>query len=194
MVLNFRCVAGEAPKTPIRPVEPKAPLLPYDVPSETDLPPGVSLEEAVEEALRAKTAYTEANIQLNELINEWSGAPKVLSHDSITFPDLELREAEWTREQAFIAYRKAYVISAMAVHQEQMRRYAEAQAEYKKALHRYEDKLEDYRQARMDRTADQKLIGECLYGGRLTDAHTQIANALAWFALEEVARAVVIDE
>lgn len=87
MVLNFRCVAGEAPKTPIRPVEPKAPLLPYDVPSETDLPPGVSLEEAVEEALRAKTAYTEANIQLNELINEWSGAPKVLSHDSITFPD-----------------------------------------------------------------------------------------------------------
>ena len=46
----------------------------------------------------------------------------------------------------------------------------------------------------MDRTADKKLIGECLYGGRLTDAHTQIANALAWFALEEVARAVVIDE
>ena len=32
-------------------------------------------------------------------------------------------------------------------------------------------------------------IGRCLYGGRLTDEDVQVANALAWFAAEEVARA-----
>ena len=32
-------------------------------------------------------------------------------------------------------------------------------------------------------------VGRCLYGGRLTDDDTQVANALAWFAAEEVARA-----
>lgn len=31
--------------------------------------------------------------------------------------------------------------------------------------------------------------GRCIYGGRLTDEDTNVANALAWFALEEVARA-----
>ena len=33
-------------------------------------------------------------------------------------------------------------------------------------------------------------IARCLYGGRLREEDTQVANALAWFALEEVARAV----
>ena len=32
-------------------------------------------------------------------------------------------------------------------------------------------------------------IARCIYGGRLTDDDTQVANALAWFAGEEVARA-----
>lgn len=32
-------------------------------------------------------------------------------------------------------------------------------------------------------------VSRCLYGGRLTDDDTQVANALAWFAGEEVARA-----
>lgn len=32
-------------------------------------------------------------------------------------------------------------------------------------------------------------IARCLYGGRLTDDDDTVANALAWFALEEVARA-----
>jgi hypothetical protein len=36
-------------------------------------------------------------------------------------------------------------------------------------------------------------VSRCLYGGRLTDDDTQVANALAWFAAEEVARAVVND-
>jgi hypothetical protein len=31
-------------------------------------------------------------------------------------------------------------------------------------------------------------IGACLYGGKLTDDTTQIENALAWFAAEEVCR------
>jgi hypothetical protein len=31
-------------------------------------------------------------------------------------------------------------------------------------------------------------IARCLYGGRLTDEDTDVANALAWFALEEVAQ------
>jgi hypothetical protein len=32
-------------------------------------------------------------------------------------------------------------------------------------------------------------IARCLYGGRVTDDDTTVANALAWFAGEEVARA-----
>lgn len=32
-------------------------------------------------------------------------------------------------------------------------------------------------------------IARCLYGGRITDADTAVANALCWFACEEVARA-----
>jgi hypothetical protein len=36
---------------------------------------------------------------------------------------------------------------------------------------------------------EKASIARCLYGGRLTDDDTQVANALAWFALEEVARA-----
>ncbi len=32
-------------------------------------------------------------------------------------------------------------------------------------------------------------IARCLYGARLTDEDTEVANALAWFAGEEVARA-----
>ena len=31
-------------------------------------------------------------------------------------------------------------------------------------------------------------IGVCLYGGRLSDNTTQVENALAWFAAEEVCR------
>jgi len=31
-------------------------------------------------------------------------------------------------------------------------------------------------------------VSRCLYGGRLTDNDTDVANALAWFALEEVGR------
>jgi hypothetical protein len=33
-------------------------------------------------------------------------------------------------------------------------------------------------------------IGQVLYGAQLREAHTQVANGLAWFALEEVARAM----
>jgi hypothetical protein len=32
-------------------------------------------------------------------------------------------------------------------------------------------------------------IGRCLYGARLTEDDTEVANALSWFAGEEVARA-----
>lgn len=32
-------------------------------------------------------------------------------------------------------------------------------------------------------------VSRCLYGGHLTDDDTDVANALAWYALEEVARA-----
>jgi hypothetical protein len=35
----------------------------------------------------------------------------------------------------------------------------------------------------------KRSIAWCLYGGRLGDDDTYVANALAWFALEEVARA-----
>lgn len=36
-------------------------------------------------------------------------------------------------------------------------------------------------------------VSRCLYGGRLTDEDTIVANALAWFAAEEVARAMTED-
>lgn len=38
----------------------------------------------------------------------------------------------------------------------------------------------------------KESIGRCLYGGKLTDSHadTTVENALAWFALEETARAL----
>ena len=35
----------------------------------------------------------------------------------------------------------------------------------------------------------RESIARCLFGGRLTDADTEVANALAWYAGEEVARA-----
>jgi hypothetical protein len=41
----------------------------------------------------------------------------------------------------------------------------------------------------MDPAEREAAIARCLYGGRTTDADTQVANALAWFAGEEVARA-----
>lgn len=34
----------------------------------------------------------------------------------------------------------------------------------------------------------KESIARCLYGGRITDNDTHVANALAWFAAEEVAR------
>lgn len=36
----------------------------------------------------------------------------------------------------------------------------------------------------------EEEVGRVLYGARVTENDTQVANALAWFALEEVARAV----
>ena len=36
-------------------------------------------------------------------------------------------------------------------------------------------------------------VGRCLYGGRLTDDDVQVANALTWFAAEEVAQAFMED-
>lgn len=35
----------------------------------------------------------------------------------------------------------------------------------------------------------RESIGRCVYGGKLTDDDDTVANALAWFAAEEVARA-----
>ena len=35
----------------------------------------------------------------------------------------------------------------------------------------------------------RESIARCLFGGRLTDEDTEVANALAWYAAEEVARA-----
>lgn len=40
----------------------------------------------------------------------------------------------------------------------------------------------------------KRSIGRCLYGGRVTEEDTQVANALAWFAGEEVARAFEEEE
>jgi len=39
----------------------------------------------------------------------------------------------------------------------------------------------------------KKSVAKCLYGGRLNDDDDTVANALAWFALEEVARAACDD-
>lgn len=39
----------------------------------------------------------------------------------------------------------------------------------------------------------QPSVSRCLYGGRLTDADNEVANALAWFALEEIGRALAND-
>lgn len=47
------------------------------------------------------------------------------------------------------------------------------------------------RRARLDEYVES--VSRCLYGGRLTDEDTTVANALAWFALEEVARALTDD-
>ena len=33
-------------------------------------------------------------------------------------------------------------------------------------------------------------VGQVVYGARLTDEHTTVANALAWYAVEEIARAM----
>lgn len=44
-----------------------------------------------------------------------------------------------------------------------------------------------------DDAETRESIGRCLYGGRLTDDDTKAENALAWFALEEVARALADD-
>lgn len=40
-----------------------------------------------------------------------------------------------------------------------------------------------------DDSETRESAARCLFGGRLTDDDTQVANALAWFAGEEVARA-----
>ena len=57
-----------------------------------------------------------------------------------------------------------------------------------------------YREAKDSHYKEQEVlreyapgVGRCLYGGRLTDDDTQVANALAWFAAEEVARAFMED-
>ena len=44
-----------------------------------------------------------------------------------------------------------------------------------------------------DDAETRESIGRCLYGGRTTDEDTQVQNALAWFAAEEVAR-LICDE
>ena len=33
-------------------------------------------------------------------------------------------------------------------------------------------------------------VGQVVYGARLTDEHTAVANALTWYAVEEIARAM----
>ena len=57
-----------------------------------------------------------------------------------------------------------------------------------------------YRKAKDSHYKEQEVlreytpsVGRCLYGGRLTDDDVQVANALAWFAAEEVARAFAED-
>jgi hypothetical protein len=66
--------------------------------------------------------------------------------------------------------------------------------ETKEALAKYHDQLDYFRTALHDRATDQRLVGQMIYGGPIREEHTQVCNGLAWFAAEEVARAVVIDE
>ena len=66
--------------------------------------------------------------------------------------------------------------------------------ETKEALAKYHDQLDYFRTALHDRATDQRLVGQMIYGGPVREEHTQVCNGLAWFAAEEVARAVVIDE
>jgi hypothetical protein len=40
-----------------------------------------------------------------------------------------------------------------------------------------------------DDAETRESIARCLFGGRLRESDTEVANALAWFAGEEVARA-----
>ena len=51
------------------------------------------------------------------------------------------------------------------------------------------DMVGNFNCLRSDKRESMPSISRCLYGGRLTDDDTIVANALAWFALEEIARA-----
>lgn len=55
------------------------------------------------------------------------------------------------------------------------------------AKHRYSEIPEHER--RQSLAEYLPSVNRCLYGGRMTDDDTTVANALAWYALEEVARA-----
>ncbi len=191
MVLMSPCVAGPAPRPPARPVEPKAPT-PPDV--STEGVESLNLEEAKAQFLLARALFEEADLSRDELINEWGLSPQVLSHDSYTCPAISLAEADEKRRRAMELYSEAYKAYSLSRYNSEKEKYEKATEEYERNLALYTSRCEDYQTATEDRAVDHKLIGECIYGGRLTDAHTTIANALAWFALEEVARAVVIDE
>ena len=39
-------------------------------------------------------------------------------------------------------------------------------------------------------SAAKREIGQVIYGGKLTDKHDEVANAMAWYAVEEIARAM----
>ncbi len=194
MVLNWRCVAGEAPKPPKRPTEPKAPQ-PLKKPRTIyELPEGLDLEEIKETLWHEAYLFEIAWDAASELKEEWGDRLTSLSHDSITCPAMEIEKLLAEANRADKAHQEASEIWALAMYQRELKEYAEAQEEYKKAMAKYQDQLDDWRREMVDRSVDQKLIRQAIYGGRLTDAHTTICNALAWFALEEVARAVVIDE
>lgn len=191
MVLTSPYVAGQTPKPPFRPVEPKAPT-PPDVATE-----GVevlNLEQSKGQFLMARAIFEEADLSRDELINEWGLAPQVMAHDSCTCPAVSIAEADEKRKQAMELYSEAYKAYSLSRYNQEKAKYEKDKEEYEKNLALYKSRCEDYQVTMADRAVDYKLIGECLFGGKLTDAHTTIANALAWFALEEVARAVVIDE
>jgi hypothetical protein len=176
MVLNM--LNGPAPKPPKRPTEPKA--------------PGPNCNffrnySGNEELVVLDEAQIKAYQLVSDLEREWGCNPLVLSHDSVTTPACELDQANADYNLKAEAFIEAFKVWEREEYQKEMEAY-------KVALARHEDKLSDWRQIIMDRSADQRLIGQAIYGGRLTDAHTTICNALALFALEEVARAVVIDE
>jgi len=173
MVLNT--LNGPAPKPPKRPTEPKAPG-PHcnffkNFSGNAEL---VALDEA----------QTKAYQLFSDLEKEWGCNPLVLSHDSVTTPACELDQANADYNRKAEAFIDAFKVWEKEEYQKEME-------SYKIALARHEDKLDYWRREMMDRSADQRLIGQAIYGGRLTDAHTTIANALAWFALSEVAKAVV---